>query len=188
MPPDVPTTWCSHMATTAKKNSKPRCVVDLRALKKYTLRQTHPVEAPFLQACRVPPHTWRSIMDGWNGYHSIPLVVEDCHLTNFLPPWGHLPYLVLPQGYLAAGDAYTDVYDQVTRDFTHPFTRWHHYIEYARTAKFCGTSGPPKCCGTKQLLREHLVPQDLVGPASLEYLVPQDLLGPTALFCLGLYY
>ena len=62
-------------------------------------------------------------MDAWNGYHSIPLAEEDRHLTTFLTPWGRLRYRVLPQGYLAAGDAYTHRYDQVTRDFPHPFTR-----------------------------------------------------------------
>ena len=46
-----------------------------------------------------------------------PLAEEDRHLTTFLTPWGRLRYRVLPQGYLAAGDAYTHRYDQVTRDF-----------------------------------------------------------------------
>merc|ERR1712130_736069 len=123
VPPDNPTTWCSRMVTASKKDGKPRRVVDLRALNKYAVRQTHPVKPPFLQASRVPPHTWRSTMDAWNGYHSIPLAEEDRHLTTFLTPWGRLRYRVLPQGYLAAGDAYTHRYDQVTRDFPHPFMR-----------------------------------------------------------------
>ena len=62
-------------------------------------------------------------MDAWNGYHYIPLAEEDRHITTFLTLLGRLCYPVLPQGYLAAGDAYTDRYDQVTRDFPHPFTR-----------------------------------------------------------------
>ena len=62
-------------------------------------------------------------MDAWNGYHSIPLAEEERYLTTFLTLWGGLHYRVVPQGYLAAGGAYTDRYDQVTRDFPHPFTR-----------------------------------------------------------------
>ena len=58
VPVGEPTSWCSRMVTTAKKNVKPRRVVDLRCLNKFALRQTHPTEAPFMQASRVPPtHT-----------------------------------------------------------------------------------------------------------------------------------
>lgn len=62
-------------------------------------------------------------MDAWNGYHSIPLAEEDHHKTTFLTPWGRYRYRVLPQGYLASGDAYTDRYDYVVRDYPHPHTR-----------------------------------------------------------------
>ena len=63
-------------------------------------------------------------MNEWHMYHSIPLMEEDRHLTTFLTPWGCLCYHVLPQGYLAVSDGYTDIYDQVTMDFPHPFTRF----------------------------------------------------------------
>ena len=110
------------MVTAAKKDGKPRRVVDLRSLNKHAVRQTHLVEGTILQASRVTPHSWMTIMDAWNGYHSIPMAKEDRHLTTFLMPFGHLRYCVLPQGYRAAVDAYTDRYDQVTKDFPHPFT------------------------------------------------------------------
>ena len=117
-----PTIWCSRIVITAKKDGKPRRVVDLRGLNKHALRQTHSTEAPFLQASRVKPNTWRTTMDAWNGYHSIPLDAEDHFMTTFLTPWGRHRYRVLPQGYLASGDAYTDRYDHVTRDYPHPHT------------------------------------------------------------------
>ena len=62
-------------------------------------------------------------MDALNGYHSFPFAEEDRHLTTVLTPWGCFHYCVVPHGYLAAGNTYTDRYDQVTRDFPHPFTR-----------------------------------------------------------------
>ena len=40
-----PTTWCSWININAKKDGKPRRVVDLRPLNKQAVRQTHPTEA-----------------------------------------------------------------------------------------------------------------------------------------------
>ena len=46
-------------------------------------------------------------MDCWDGYHSIPLAPEDRPKTTFVTQWGLYRYRVAPQGFLAAGDAYT---------------------------------------------------------------------------------
>ena len=58
VPVGEPTIWCSRMVITAKKDGKPRRVLDLRGLN----RQTHSTEAPSLQASRVKPNTWRTMM------------------------------------------------------------------------------------------------------------------------------
>ena len=60
---------------------------------------------------------FKTTMDAWNGYHSVRLAEEDRHLTTFLTPWGRYWYKNLPQGFLAAGDAYTARYDEITKDF-----------------------------------------------------------------------
>ena len=112
---DEPTDWCSRMVVCAKKDGSPRRTVDLKNLNKVCVRQTHPVKAPFHQATSVPPDTWRTCLDAWNGFHSIPLRKEDQHLTTFITPWGRYRYRSLPQGFLAAG--YTARYDLITRDF-----------------------------------------------------------------------
>ena len=41
---------------------------------------------------------------------------ESRHLTTFIMPWGRYRYRTMPQGYLAAGDAYTDRYDRIVKD------------------------------------------------------------------------
>ena len=117
VPANTPTTWCSRMGVIQKKDGSVRRVVDLRALNRSVHRQTHPTDAPFTQASRVPPGTWRTCVDAWNGYHSVPLAPEDRHLTTFLMPWGRYWYLVAPQGCNVSGDAFTFRYDEVTCEF-----------------------------------------------------------------------
>ena len=105
------------MVVCAKKYGRPRRTVDLKALNKVSVRQTHSVKAPFHQATSVPADTWRTCLDAWNGFHSIPLKLEDRHMTTFITPWGRYRYKCLPQGFLAAGDGYTARYDLITRNF-----------------------------------------------------------------------
>ena len=101
-----PVGWCSRMVVMAKKNGKPRRTVDFKALNRAAPRQTHATEAPFLLASQVPADSWKSCLDAWEGYHSVPLHEEDRKYTQFITPWGGYEYLVVPQGFLGAGDGY----------------------------------------------------------------------------------
>ena len=56
--------------------------------------------------------------DAWNGYHSVQLHEEDCHLTTFITPWGRYRYKVYPHGYIASGEAYTRRFDEIAANFT----------------------------------------------------------------------
>jgi len=51
-----------------------------------------------------------------NGYHAIKLDEESQPLTTFITEWGRYMYLRMPQGFIAAGDAYTRRYDEVLKD------------------------------------------------------------------------
>ena len=51
-----------------------------------------------------------------DGYHTIELDAESQPLTIFITEWSRYLYSPLPQGYLAAGDAYTRCYDEVIKD------------------------------------------------------------------------
>ena len=116
VPTNTPTTWCSRMCITVKKNGKPRRTIDLQALNRHAVRQTHSVETPFHIVSEVPPDTFKTTMDAWNGYHSVPIKEEDRHLTTFITPWGRFRYRTTPQGFLAAMDAYNHRFDLITRD------------------------------------------------------------------------
>ena len=75
------------------------------------------MEPPFWQASGVPPNTWRTCLDDKEGYHSIPIHPDNQKHTSFLTPWGRYQYRSTPQGHLAAGDGYTQRYDEITADF-----------------------------------------------------------------------
>jgi len=113
VPVGEPVTWCHRMVVCVKKNGEPRRTVDLQALNKHATRETHHTPSPFHQSRSVPSGKKKTILDAWNGYHSIPLRPEDRHLTTFITPWGRYRYKVAPQGYIASGDAYTRRYDEL---------------------------------------------------------------------------
>lgn len=117
VPIGTPVTWCHRMVVCAKKSGKPRRTVDLQALNLNAKRETHHTESPFHQARAIPPHTYKSVFDAWNGYHSIPLHDDDKHYTTFITPKGRYRYKVAPQGYIASGDGYTRRFDEIIADF-----------------------------------------------------------------------
>ena len=116
VPIGAPTTWCSRMVVCPKKDGSPRRTVDLQCLNRAAVRQTHATESPFHQAASIPRGTLKTVLDCWNGYHSIPLAEADRHYTTFTTPWGCYRYLVAPQGFLAAGDAYTARFDKIVSE------------------------------------------------------------------------
>ena len=113
--PNTPTTWCHRAIWVRKPDGSPRRVVDFQALK-HCLRDTHHTVPPFQQARVIPPSTYKSVTDAWNGYHSVPVCVEDRHLLTFITEFGRYRYCVAPQGYMASGDGYTHRYDSIITD------------------------------------------------------------------------
>ena len=117
VPANTPTTWCSRMLVIPKKDGTPRRVVDLQALNKVSVRETHHTPSPWQQVSRIPKNMKKSILDAWNGYHSVPLAPESRHKTTFITEWGRYWYLRAVQGYKASGDAYTKRFDDITVGF-----------------------------------------------------------------------
>lgn len=117
VPIGTPTTWCSRAVYVAKKDGAPRRTVDFQALNAASTRQTHHTPSPFQQAATVPPKTKKTVLDAWNGYHSVKLHDDSKDLTTFITPWGRFRYCTTPQGYIAAGDAYTHRFDEIIKDF-----------------------------------------------------------------------
>ena len=73
----------------------------------HAVRETHHTQSPFHQARSVPRGMKKTVFDALNGYHSVPIIEEDRHLTTFITLWGRYRYQTAPQGYIASGDGYT---------------------------------------------------------------------------------
>ena len=102
------------MVIVSKHDGTPRRTVDFQKLNNATLRETHHTPSPFNQASVIPPNTKKTILDAWNGYHSLPLSVSAKEATTFITEWGRFRYVCASQGFHAAGDGYTRRYDDVT--------------------------------------------------------------------------
>ena len=85
VPVGEPVTWCHRMVVCAKKNGQPCRTVDFNL---HATRETHHTHSPFHQARSIPSHKRKTVLDCWNGYHSVPLHPEDRHLTTFITLWG----------------------------------------------------------------------------------------------------
>ena len=116
VPQGTPTEWCSRMVVAAKKSGDPRRTVDMQQLNKATLRETHPSPTPFSIVSVTPTKTYKTVLDAWNGYHSLPLAEDSKDATTFVTEWGRYRYCRAPQGFHASGDAYTRRFDDITSD------------------------------------------------------------------------
>ena len=103
LPTNTPTIWLSRMVITAKSNGEPRRTVDYQPLIKYVQRQIFPMETPFQLASRIPPMSKKTVVDNWNGFHSVSLHLDDRHYTAFLAPTGRYQYKVAAQGNMVSG-------------------------------------------------------------------------------------
>ena len=52
----------------------------------------------------------------WNSYLSVTLREEDMKYTVFVTPWGQYHYCCVPMGAYWAEDAFTQRYDDITKD------------------------------------------------------------------------
>ena len=114
VPQGTPTEWCSRMVVTAKKDGSPRRTVDLQRLNNATMRETHHTPSPFNLVSTIPGGTRKTVLDAWNGYHSLPLSDDARDATTFITEWGRYRYCRAPMGFHASGDAYTRRFDDIT--------------------------------------------------------------------------
>ena len=84
-PVTQPSQWCHGMVVVRKHDGTPRRCVNLQPLNKHCQREEWVTTTPSKQVRSVPRNTYKT---AWNGYHSVPLRVEDRHLITFITPWG----------------------------------------------------------------------------------------------------
>ena len=118
VPVGTPTAWCSRMVVAPKKDGTPRRTVDLQKLNDATMRETHHTASPFNQVSMIPAHTRKTVLDAWNGYHSLPLSPAARDATTFITEWGRYRYCRAPQGFHGSGDGYTRRFDDITVGMT----------------------------------------------------------------------
>ena len=82
------TTRCSRMVVTAKQDGSPRRVFDLQNVNCVSKRETHHIPSPWNQVSSIPSNKRKTVLDAWNGYHSIPLDVQSRDKTTFITEWG----------------------------------------------------------------------------------------------------
>ena len=111
-----PTEWCMRMVTVSKKDGTPRRTIDFQPINKYCERETHHTPRPFDVVSNIPPTSYKTVLDAYNGYHQVPLDEESSKLTTFITEFGRFQYLRAPQGHLASGDAYTRHYNDIISD------------------------------------------------------------------------
>ena len=115
--PGTKSTWCSKLVPVAKKDGTLRITVDFQALNKATYREPHHTPSPFNLVVSIPAGTKKTVLDAWNGYHSLSLSEESRDATQFITEQGRLRYLVAPQGFHGSGDGYTARMDLITEGF-----------------------------------------------------------------------
>ena len=118
VPVNEPVEWCSRMVITPKHDGSPRRVVDFSPLNSHTPRQTHHTQSPWSIVSSIPAGKVKSVVDCWNGYHSVPIHPADRKFTTFITPWGRYRYRTSPQGLLSAGDGYSHRKADIMAGFT----------------------------------------------------------------------
>ena len=81
----------------SEKNGIPRRTVDLQNLNKVTHRETHHTPSPFNIVSIIPQRKKKTILDAWNGKHSVSLSSDAQDATTFITEWGRYRYLRAPQ-------------------------------------------------------------------------------------------
>ena len=88
VPVNDPVKWCSRMVVTPKTDGTPRRVIDFSPINKHAPRQLHHTRSPYNIATSVPANTVKTVLDNWNGYHSVSIHPDDRSLTTFITPYG----------------------------------------------------------------------------------------------------
>ena len=104
------------MVVTTKKNGEPRRTVDFQRVNQSTLREVHHTPSPFNLVSTVPAQTKKTVLDAWNGYHSLMLNPDHKDATTFITEWGRYRYCRAPMGLHTSGDAYIRRFDDINSD------------------------------------------------------------------------
>ena len=95
--------WLVNTVVVKKKNGKWRVCVDFKNLNKACLKDHFPMSRIDQLVDATVGHPRMSFLDAFQGYHQIPLVLDDQEKTAFVTPIGNYHYKVMPFGWKTQG-------------------------------------------------------------------------------------
>ena len=98
--------WLANMVVMKKKTRKWRVCVDFTDLNKACLKDLFPMSRIDQLVNATVSHPRMSFLDAFQGYHQIPLALDDQGKTAFVTPTGNYHYKVMPFGLKNAGSTY----------------------------------------------------------------------------------
>ena len=98
--------WLANIVVVKKKTEKWRVCVDFTELNKAYPKDPFPLSRIDQLVNAIVGHPRISFLDAFQGYHQIPLALDDQEKTVFLTPIGNYHYKVMPFGLKNAGSIY----------------------------------------------------------------------------------
>ena len=98
--------WLANTVVVKKKSEKWRVCVDFTDLNKACPKDPFPMPWIDQLVDATAGHSRMSFLDAFQGYHQIPLALEDQEKTAFVTPTGNYHYKVMPFGLKNAGSTY----------------------------------------------------------------------------------
>ena len=98
--------WLANTVVVKKKNGKWQVCIDFTDLNKYCLKDLLPLPQIDQLVDATVGHSRMSFLDVFQGYHQIPLVLDDLEKTSFVTPIGNYHYKVMLFGLKNAGSTY----------------------------------------------------------------------------------
>ena len=90
--------WLANTVVVRKKNGKWRVCIDFKDLNRVCPKDPFPMPQIDQLVDATVGHPQMSFLDVFQGYHQIPLVLEDQEKTGFVTPTGNYHYKVMPFG------------------------------------------------------------------------------------------
>ena len=88
--------WLANMVVVEKKSGKWRVCIDFTDLNRACLKDPFPIPQINQLMDATVGHPLMSFLDAFQGYHQIPLALDDQERTAFLTPIGNYHYKVMP--------------------------------------------------------------------------------------------
>ena len=88
--------WLANTVVVRKKNGKWRICVDFMDLNKAYLKDPFPMPRINQLVDAIVDHPRMSFLDAFQGYHQIPLALDDQEKTTFVTPTRNYHYKVMP--------------------------------------------------------------------------------------------